>query len=1005
MTRYTHLALLLLLLMATACKQGRQNATLTEAQRRAMDSIVASSRSIDSTRAMVTDFEKTGNTLGEIMALRHLSKLYREESRFTEAIDCHQQALRLATDIGDTLEMIQALNGIGTNYRRLGSLEEAAQFHQQAANMSNDMSDKNGITAKKNYVVSLNGMGNVLLTLGNLVMADSVFRLALQGEHALGSALGQAINLANLGAIKEELGQTDSAWYYYQQSLKMNEQAHSDLGVALCHIHFGELSEKDGHLDKALEEYDTAYGVLKATGDEWHWLESALCIARVYIKKGNTGQALAYLQDADETARRIGSQEHLVEVYRTYYMLHQANGNSKEALNNYVKATELKDSLMNTQTLTNIQNQRLSYERVRRQHELEMAQEQLALEHSEKTTILVAAIALLLLIVGLAALMWYHMHTREQKQQMAQQLQKTREMFFTNITHEFRTPLTVILGLGHQLEDMEQEDMAQVRSAAKMMVRQGNSLLGLINQLLDVSKVRSAVGEAKWSHGDIVAFVGMAVENFRPYADSKRQELTFTHSQTTLTMDFVPDYIEKIMSNLLTNAIKYTPSYGKVNVTLEQSGNGKLKIQVFDTGRGISADDLPRIFDAFVQGNTQPGDVGTGVGLSLVRLMTEAMDGTVSAVSTEGQGSTFTVVLPIKSRKIQTNQTSQTSPTSPTPNPSRGGEGRIYSQGGDYPQGNYGYGNTNYGYGNTNYGYGNTDYGYGNTGITSGEYDGTELYPPLPPAGGAGGGAVGASGASGASGPSVLIIEDNQDIAFYIGMHLKGCRIIYARGAEEGLQKAREVMPDIIITDIMMPGGMDGLQLCRSIRKNEMTSHIPIIIITAKTTEEDRIKGLEAGADAYLVKPFNSEELMVRVRKLMERQQLMRNKYALAEMDDDSMNPAELTQQDRTFMNRLVDVVYRQMGVGQVDMDSIAQQMAISRTQLNRKVLAITGENASAYVMKLRLARAKRLLKANIETPVGDVAMKCGFDDVAYFSRIFKQTFQMTPSQYRKQQI
>ena len=236
-------------------------------------------------------------------------------------------------------------------------------------------------------------------------------------------------------------------------------------------------------------------------------------------------------------------------------------------------------------------------------------------------------------------------------------------------------------------------------------------------------------------------------------------------------------------------------------------------------------------------------------------------------------------------------------------------------------------------------------------------------------------------------------------------MHLKGCRIIYARGAEEGLQKAQEVMPDIIITDIMMPGGMDGLQLCRSIRKNETTSHIPIIIITAKTTEEDRIKGLEAGADAYLVKPFNSEELMVRVMKLMERQQLMRSKYAMPEMDDDGMNPAELTQQDRTFMNRLVDVVFRQMATGQVDMDSIAQLMAVSRTQLNRKVLAITGENASAYVMKLRLARAKRLLKANMDTPVGDVALKCGFDDVAYFSRIFKQTFQMTPSQYRKQQL
>jgi DNA-binding response OmpR family regulator len=201
----------------------------------------------------------------------------------------------------------------------------------------------------------------------------------------------------------------------------------------------------------------------------------------------------------------------------------------------------------------------------------------------------------------------------------------------------------------------------------------------------------------------------------------------------------------------------------------------------------------------------------------------------------------------------------------------------------------------------------------------------------------------------------------------------------------------------------MMPGDINGLALCREVRRTELLSHIPIIIVTAKTTEKDRVEGLKAGADAYLVKPFNSEELLVRVHKLLERQRQMRQKYAeLGRISDDDMPQDELSAVDRQFMNRLVDVVYQHMVKGSLDMQTLADEMKVSRTQLNRKVMAITGLNASTYVMKLRMSRARRLLKADITMSIGDVAQKCGFEDMAYFSRLFKQMYQETPSQYRK---
>ncbi|MBQ8126904.1 MAG: tetratricopeptide repeat protein [Prevotella sp.] len=934
--------LTLLLALAAGCRRTATPTPFTDAERAAVDSMLRPATTVDSLLTMIDRFALDGNQLGQIVAYRQLGKLYREQNHFDRAIDCHNRSINLALACADTMELIQAYNNIGTNYRRMSEHDEASQFHILAARLSNEIADQDNPATLKNKVVSLNGLGNVYLSIGMLEMADSVLRLALDGERRLGSALGQAINMANLGAIKEQLGQTDSAWHYYRESLRLNEEAGSTLGLSLCHSHFGDLYERDGRLDEALDEYLAAYQLMADSPDDWHRLESALSMVRLLIKLGRLSEARQYLDAARATAERHGSTEHRAEVESLFADLYEKMGQTRLALDHYKTARTLSDSVLNLQTVNQIQNMSLNLERSRRQHELSQAEQDLQLERSARRLTLMTAIVILLLAASIIAFMWYHYRARLNRQHMMQQMQQTREAFFTNITHEFRTPLTVILGLGQQLEDQDIDDMSQVRSSAKMIVRQGNSLLGLINQLLDISKVRSAIGQPKWRHADIIAYITMVVDNFRPYADSKRQELTFTHSLTSLQMDFVPDYVQRIVTNLVANAIKYTPTYGRINVTFEQSGQSRVKLQVFDTGQGIPAGDLPHIFDAFFQGENHGGDIGTGIGLSLVRVMTEAMNGTVSATSIPGQGSTFTVLLPLHAdRRHQPVGSDDRQPT-PTPLPFHMGDDTPLPD--DAP---------------------------------------AETQP--------------------AEQRRILIVEDNQDIAFYIGMHLQAdSQLLYAHTGEEGLKKARDVVPDLIITDIMMPGDMNGLELCRRIRSDELLSHIPIIIITAKTTEADRVSGLQAGADAYLVKPFNSDELLIRVDKLMERQRLMRQRYAQTADADAPASDDNLTAADRQWMNRLVDTVYRLMAKGTVDMETIAGEMAISRAQMNRKLLALTGQNASTYIMRLRLARAKRLLKGDPTMPVGDVALRCGFDDVAYFSRVFKQTFEMTPSQYRR---
>ena len=919
-----------------SCSQSPPPRQYSEEEHNEIEQLLNKITSPDSLDDIIRAFHDDHDKTGEIIGYRVKGRLLRKQNDFNNAILCHAKGEKLAEEHGDTLEWIQALNNMGTDYRRIGSLNEAAECHMAALMLTMKNNWQESVIGQKSKVTSLNGLGNIYMSLGSYELADSVLRLALEGEKKLGSDLGQAINLANLGAIKEEQGDIDSAWCYYRMSLEKNMECKSKLGVALCYNHFGRLYELSNMPDHALDEYEKAYNTLKDDADVWHTLETILNIAHAHINRKDYSKALQKLDAAMEMANEIGSIEHKSKAHELYYYLYNQKGDCRRALDHHLRAEELEDSLFDTKTIMLIQDTRLAIERELNESEREKAKNDLIRERYRNNLILMSALIIILLALVFIGFLCYRLHIRDLRQRISRKAQKDQEAFFTNITHEFRTPLTVILGLGQQLEDEEITNMSQVRSTARMIVRQGKSLLGLINQLLDVAKMKSAVGEAKWRHGNVIAFVAMVIENFLPYAEQKNIDLTYSHSLTSIEMDFVPDYLEKILSNLISNSLKFTSEFGKINVTVEETNNNRLKLQVFDTGKGIPSDSIPFIFDAFYQAKNASSEIGTGIGLSIVKLTTKAMGGTVEVESIEGQGSTFTILIPIvKHENIQpwTEVKLSESPIK-----------YIHLKEAELTTEN------------------------------NVQQQGTQ----------------------------VLIIEDNHDIALYIGKHLeKEFNITYARSAAEGLKKAKETVPDLIITDVMMPGDIDGLELCQQVRNDELLCHIPIIIITAKTTENDRIKGIQAGADAYLVKPFNSEELLVRVHKLLEQQRRMREHFSMMQPDA-SLGNRQMKQEDLRFLGRVADTVYRMMTQGKTDVETLASELALSRSALNRKLLSITGQNTQNYMMRLRLAHAKRLLKSDQLLAVGDVAMKCGFDDLAYFSRIFKQNFGMTPSQYRK---
>ena len=383
--------------LLSAC--GHKQVGISYEDRVALEKQVERASTIDSIEALQRRFEEKGDKIGSIIALRIKGKRLRDESRFEEAVRAHSEALRQAEALNDTLELVRALNNIGTDYRRMSILDVAQEYHHRALKLSEEFSDTSKL-AQKNHVKSLNGLGNIYMSLGNYERADSVLRLALKGEQKLNSAVGQAIDNANLGAIFEHRGKLDSARVYYLRSMEFNKAANEVIGISLCHTYLGSLHEKVGEYEQAAREYETAYGLMQASKDEWHALSPLLALTNIYFKIGRTSEALSRLERAKEMATRIKSPEHLVEVYNLYYKYYKQLGRYADALSCHEQADFWQDSVLNIGRVNRIQNISLNIERNHRKRMLDEAE--LTLQ-SERTMRYVSYVIFIFVLVSLFA--------------------------------------------------------------------------------------------------------------------------------------------------------------------------------------------------------------------------------------------------------------------------------------------------------------------------------------------------------------------------------------------------------------------------------------------------------------------------------------------------------------------------------------------------------------------------------------------------------------------------
>jgi len=531
------------------------------------------------------------------------------------------------------------------------------------------------------------------------------------------------------------------------------------------------------------------------------------------------------------------------------------------------------------------------------------------------------------------------------------ELDMVKTQLYTNITHEFRTPLTVILGMAEQVISKPGEHF---NHGMQMIVRNGQSLLNLVNEMLDLSKLETGKMTLKPVNGDVISFLRYIVESFASLAESQKKQLHFLSEMDCLYLRYDPEKIRQIVSNLLSNALKFTSEKGNIYIAVNETmapGDAlkpALVIKVKDTGIGIPENQLQHIFDRFYQlddSHTRKTG-GTGIGLALTKELVKLMNGEITVKSPPtgaNRGSEFTVILPLEKTMATGNETTHPEAAA------------LQAQ---LP--NHTTANSNY--------------------INDDQK------------------------------PLILLVEDNADVVAYTASCLPDYRLAVGKDGLEGFEIAAERVPDLIITDVMMPFA-DGFELCRQLRNDEHTSHIPIIMLTAKADMESKMEGLQQGADVYLEKPFHRGELLIRIKKLLELRKHLQQFYlkkaglanpalpvAIYPVEEE---PAPESATEDAFVRKVREAVEAHLSDTHFTVEQLCKIVYMSHSQLHRKLDALTGCSPNKFIRMIRLNKAMELLR-NPASSIGSVALDCGYNDPGYFARIFKQEQGATPQEWRE---
>lgn len=827
---------------------------------------------------------------------------------------------------------------------------------------------------------------------GDLVKEIEVLQEMLQVNEVLRDSALWSSNLASLGIVYCYQQEFERSEKYIREGLTIAEGAGLEIATAELYMRLGYMYLMGRKLNEAIASLKKCLSFEQVEGMSPLLMAQAYDnIGAVYLRQKEYKQASIALHKAADYYKKIGgamsrtlsliglaslemeldnldvAEEYGLEAYAlTIEMnnpgnmrsilgilsrIYERKGAYKQAFEYYKQAERMSDSLANVQSIKKAiekdmqmkHEKKIALDSIANAEAMKVQNALLRAEQAESKRTKNQRVFLVLglfisIVFGFALFNRFKAVTKQkelvekakeellQAHQKLEELDATKSRFFTNISHELRTPLTVIRGMATELK--EHPDGIREREV-DMIFRNTESLLQLVNQMLDLRKLESGELKVNYIQGDVIANIAYVFNSLESLAIGKELDMLFESTVSQVVMNYDESKLEAIVSNLVSNAIKYTPNRGRITCSVHEDEElNQLVLKVSDTGLGIPEHAVSKVFDRFYQVDEKERKAieGTGIGLTLTKELVTLLGGVIEVESSDGKGSTFTVRLPIENRM------SVLMPKIKAPS------------------------------------------------ATPLQLDKEPITT---------------------SGVKLLIVEDNADVAAYLKMVLEtSYDLSFAKDGQVGFDMAIENVPDLILSDVMMPL-KSGFELCNDLKGNELTSHIPVVLLTARADMDSKITGLERGADAYLSKPIDKRELELVLKNLFESRLRMQERYAKVVISSEDENKESATPMEDAFLQKIWEAVDANLDDANFKVPQLCKYIGVSRSQLHQKVKALTGKSITHYVRGIKIARAKQLLlEENMN--ISEISYALGFAEPAYFSKVFQGETGKSPSDFRQ---
>lgn len=730
----------------------------------------------------------------------------------------------------------------------------------------------------------------------------------------------------------------EEAEKYFKKSLEISNKINNDVRRSLVYGKLSDIFEKRNMLDSALIYQKKSVKYAKNLTYLEVYIEANLKLGKLYTTLKKHTKAIKYLNKAKYEASKLAfnREETLCDIDFSLAKAHYGKNDIKKGYDYLMKSKLSMEEIQLAKSQDKVNELEAKYQTDKKEQEIAILKSEKDLVEKERVyqrNIMLGGISLISLI---GFFLFFLYRNRQKTAKKLQELNKAKSNFFANISHEFRTPLTLISG-PIQSELKRQDLSLEERKKFEMIHRNSNRLLSLVDQLLAISKVESGVMMLKVGNYSLQSFIGSIVNSFTYLTEENSQTyLVYNHIQLEKAW-FDKDIVEKVVVNLLANALKYTPKNGSI-VCNAKNNNDFFYFTVKNSGKGLTREEQTKVFERFYQ--IDEDSQGIGLGLALLKDLIKLHKGNITVNSVPNSWTTFEVRLPI-SKKAFSKQEIIIEEEKKVKNQKEQVNEIVFK---------------------------------------SEENIDTE---------------------KDTNSAILLIVDDNQDIRTYITTLFKNeYTIITGKNGKEGVDLAIKFVPDIIVSDVMMPV-KNGIILCNELKADERTSHIPIILLTAKAGEIHELKGIQVGADDYITKPFSEKLLKVKVSNLIEGRKKLQKRYSQEVILHSKDIP--ITSIDQQFLERVEKILDTKLVEPTFNAQEFSETVGMSRMQLHRKLKALLGVSALELIRSERLKLAAKLLKKS-DVNISEVGYSVGFNEHSYFSKVFKKAYGCTPTEYTKQE-